>query len=271
MDPVSGGSDHAYWHPHTASVDWCEENYEVSRYVVEFYNTLSSLAMIFFGEFGARTPLVAQDARFRRVFRLIAVVGIGSVLFHATLKHSTQMMDELPMVWVISYSTYCILRSVHGVTHGGLPWLFALLTATATCAVTLTSGLVQFITFHLVYDTVQLLCLTMIVRVYLERRRTHPVIAGLARTGFGLFLVACLCWFVDTCFCPYVDGGLRSWLPFNLQLHAWWHVFVSLGFYYLCTFLVFDDQLRKHREPLIRYRWCILPEVILAPMKGYRD
>ena len=32
-----------------------------------------------------------------------ALVGIGSFIFHATLRYSAQLMDELPMVYVASY------------------------------------------------------------------------------------------------------------------------------------------------------------------------
>ncbi|KAJ1982743.1 hypothetical protein H4R35_000102 [Dimargaris xerosporica] len=254
-----------FWHPHTASVDWCEDNYAVSPYVVEFYNSLSSLAMIFFGEYGARTAIVANDPRLLRVFRLITVVGIGSVLFHATLKHTTQMMDELPMVWVMAYSTCCILQVAYGVMHRGLPWLFGFASALATIAVTATSGLMQFVTFHVIYETIQFTCIALIVHLYRQRRAQFPQATRLVVRGLQLFVLACTCWGLDTYCCHMVDGKHLSWLPLNVQLHAWWHVFVSLAFYYMSTFLVFDTQLRSNYRPYIRYHYYILPVVVLEP------
>jgi len=38
-----------FWSPRTASVDWCEPNYLHSVYVAEWYNTLSSLAVVLMG------------------------------------------------------------------------------------------------------------------------------------------------------------------------------------------------------------------------------
>ncbi|KAI8364157.1 ceramidase-domain-containing protein [Radiomyces spectabilis] len=41
-----------YWGPITSSVDWCEKNYTHWYYVAEWWNTLSSLAMIVLGLLG---------------------------------------------------------------------------------------------------------------------------------------------------------------------------------------------------------------------------
>ena len=38
-----------WWDPMTSSVDWCELNYMVTVFVAEWWNTLSSLAMIAVG------------------------------------------------------------------------------------------------------------------------------------------------------------------------------------------------------------------------------
>ncbi|RKO97739.1 hypothetical protein CXG81DRAFT_11240, partial [Caulochytrium protostelioides] len=66
-----------YWGPVTSSVDFCETNYEVSPFLAEFWNAISSLAMFFIG---------------------IMIVGLGSLAFHGTLVRATQAWDELPML-----------------------------------------------------------------------------------------------------------------------------------------------------------------------------
>jgi dihydroceramidase len=38
-----------YWGEVTSTIDWCETNYEVTHYVAEFWNTLSSLFIAWVG------------------------------------------------------------------------------------------------------------------------------------------------------------------------------------------------------------------------------
>ncbi|GFO35894.1 alkaline ceramidase 3 [Plakobranchus ocellatus] len=43
MAPIVEG----YWGKQTATLDWCEDNYAVSYYVAEFWNTVSNALMLF--------------------------------------------------------------------------------------------------------------------------------------------------------------------------------------------------------------------------------
>lgn len=42
------------------------------------------------------------------------MVGLGSILFHATLLYETQLTDELPMVYVASYFLAVLLETEPG-------------------------------------------------------------------------------------------------------------------------------------------------------------
>src|ERR1700723_3106631 len=74
-----------FWGPPTSSVDWCEANYQVTPYVAEFWNTLSSLAMVVAGVLGLLLNRTKLPARYLAAFGLLALVGLGSIAFHATL------------------------------------------------------------------------------------------------------------------------------------------------------------------------------------------
>jgi len=41
-----------FWGPPTSSIDWCETNYAQSRFVAEWFNTTSSLALVAAGLLG---------------------------------------------------------------------------------------------------------------------------------------------------------------------------------------------------------------------------
>jgi len=106
-----------FWGPITSNVDWCEANYTHTRFVAEFWNTISNLPMIVLGLFGiyytyviisrhptSKSKLIATSGtqenigRFTVGFFFLFLVGVGSTLFHATLLYHYQLMDELPMI-----------------------------------------------------------------------------------------------------------------------------------------------------------------------------
>eukprot|EP01113_Clastostelium_recurvatum_P051116 TRINITY_DN9854_c0_g1_i1.p1 TRINITY_DN9854_c0_g1~~TRINITY_DN9854_c0_g1_i1.p1 ORF type:complete len:210 (+),score=14.22 TRINITY_DN9854_c0_g1_i1:84-713(+) len=102
-----------YWGTPTASLEWCEENYAMSPYICEFWNTLSSLYITAIGLVGL--CLVLGPQRTGRAHALacisLSIVGIGSALFHGTLLYTFQLMDELPMIFVSLVFIYCSLDS----------------------------------------------------------------------------------------------------------------------------------------------------------------
>ena len=71
---------------HSSPVDWCEKNYEVTPYVVEFWNTLSSSALCV----GAIVATIKTRSFGKResgwIFWNISFfcIGLGSIYFHAT-------------------------------------------------------------------------------------------------------------------------------------------------------------------------------------------
>ncbi|KAI7886378.1 ceramidase [Mucor mucedo] len=98
-----------YWGNVTSSVDWCEENYTHCFYIAEFWNTISSFAMIALGLLGVALHHQSLGWRLSNSYLLICVVGIGSVLFHATLQFEHQMWDEVPMIWCACYLLFVLL------------------------------------------------------------------------------------------------------------------------------------------------------------------
>src|SRR5947209_6342934 len=89
-----------FWGTPTSSVDWCEANYAHTPYVCELFNTVSSLAMLAAGLAGLWLHRRVLERRFMLAFVALAVVGAGSIAFHATLLFQMQMLDELPMLYL---------------------------------------------------------------------------------------------------------------------------------------------------------------------------
>ena len=82
----------------TAAADWCEQNYALLPWVCETFNTSpawrwSSPAL------GLSRQTFAREVRV--AFALLVLVGLGSIAFHATLRFELQMLDELPMLYLL--------------------------------------------------------------------------------------------------------------------------------------------------------------------------
>jgi dihydroceramidase len=84
--------------PHTSSIDFCEENYAVTPFVAEFHNTWSSIPIAFVGLFGYLYANPTKEVRFSVMYLVFFVIGLGSVMLHATLMKFPQSFDEIPMV-----------------------------------------------------------------------------------------------------------------------------------------------------------------------------
>ena len=104
---------HGYWGPVTSNIDWCESNYEVTYYIAEFWNTLTTVAMILPPIIGALSSFTKMhvELRYLMPFFMLIVVGLGSGLFHMTLLYEMQLMDELPMIW----GTATLLYAIHDI------------------------------------------------------------------------------------------------------------------------------------------------------------
>ncbi|KAI3387210.1 hypothetical protein SNEBB_004644 [Seison nebaliae] len=113
-------TEFGYWKNITATLDWCEENYAVSIYVAEFWNSISNLLMIILPAIHLwrlmlkkyRTPPNSLESwRACMPYFSLLTVGIGSSLFHLTLKVEGQLVDEISMIFcsvpsIINLLTY---------------------------------------------------------------------------------------------------------------------------------------------------------------------
>jgi dihydroceramidase len=228
-----------FWGAPTSSVDWCEANYRYSPYICELFNTLSSLVILLAGLFGAWFHRRVLERRFAVAFLALLAVGIGSVAFHATLRFELQMLDELPMLWLALVMIYTLLENRPTRRFG--PWFPALLVAHGALVSLLalfTRGRVEFWTFQVSFSTTEFYGLYRVWRIH--RRSRNESVHRLFRWGMGFYLVAIALWTVDTHLCSFVSVTLPAWGLFNPQLHAVWHVLVSLGFYSLVLLIAYD-------------------------------
>ncbi|KAF8941140.1 Alkaline ceramidase 3 [Dissophora ornata] len=247
-----------YWSPNTASVDWCENNYVVSYYIAEFWNTISSLFIVFLGELGLYL-CPTKERRFKVTFRTISIVGIGSTLFHGTLRHKMQLLDELPMIYAATALLFISVESKDGPQGRWFP--FSLATWL---------GKVQFYTFQGSFGVLQLGIIYYITT--LHRQQVAQIIAQrgenesswLIKRAIGVYFFAVSIWLVDLHLCEFVNGvGPNTVLRWNPQFHAWWHVFSIVGVYFTTLLVAYQHYIARGLKPAV-YLWKgIMPALTL--------
>lgn len=257
------------WGTQTSTLNWCEEDYNVTPYIAEFFNTVTNLIFIYLGVMGIRDCLRYGAAKIYILSYLgYIVVGLGSMAFHATLKYSMQLADELPMIYTtcimafatFSYSKSTLTRTLMGLGDVGLAaWITAYYVtskdpvfhqvayAALTCAVVFRGMYVMSV--HL--------------QPALEKRTSDAAnimqqMWKMAFTGIGLFLIGFSIWIIDNTFCQYLRSARNSvLLPWAavLEGHAWWHIFTGLGAYYFIIWRVWLERCLDGGEAEFLLHW----------------
>jgi dihydroceramidase len=220
------------WGPVTSSHDWCEVNYEHTRLICELFNTVSSLAMVAAGVLGIWLHRRTLERRFQLAYLIVAVVGLGSIAFHATLHRELQMLDELPMLYSALVMVYILLEDRPLRRFGW--WFPAGLVALAvvgTAGEVFLRGPLQFGLFLGLFTSLEFFGLYRTWVIF--RRSRDRTVRRLFGAGIGLYVLGELCWAADFQGCAFLGGVLPAHGLPNPQLHAWWHLLVSGGLYTL--------------------------------------
>jgi len=226
----------AYWGPVTAQHSFCEEDYILTTYIAEFINTVTSITYILYAYRGIKNNADRKDAILRNLPYLgIAGVGIGSAIFHATMKNYTQWCDDLSML----IATATVLHRVCTFDKS--------LSTTVTSGIGITAVMTAFSTWHCITDETVMHSVLFGIMIALVGIKTRSIISArvsdrevrkevkkLATWGAVIFISGFVIWNIDNAICPSLTSWKRSigmpW-SFLLELHGWWHIFTGAGSY----------------------------------------
>lgn len=249
-----------YWGEPTASVDWCEANYVHSAYIAEWYNSLSSLAIVCVGPGAWLAHRRILEWRYSFAFALIGVVGLGSFAFHATLQSEHQMLDELPMLYSALLMVFILVAGPSGQSRSpGLPAALVAHALLVTGLTAFTRGALQFYLFQLSFGSLEFFCLYRIWR--LSRDSAAGELKLLFRRSLLAYGAAIVLWFIDLKFCGWLTGALPQLGLANPQLHAVWHVLVSAGLYGLLVVVACDHLSKRGVGARLAWFGGVLPYV----------
>ncbi len=227
-----------FWGPVTATIDWCEENYVISPYVAEMVNTLTNFVYIILAVELWRS---ARKYHHGNIYLLVSLglmaVGIGSFMFHMTLRYEYQLLDELPMV----YFSWIPLAYILSVDHqkqkyfiyGGM--FLCMIGFTIVYLFICQNPIIHEILFGVLNYSIIYKVVTMTFQ-YVTDKSARSFIFKLL--GFSTFeaVLAFFFWNMDTIYCStWINIRRVIGLPLGalLELHGWWHIFMGLTMYHL--------------------------------------
>ncbi|XP_048587920.1 alkaline ceramidase 3 isoform X2 [Nematostella vectensis] len=247
-----------FWGPPTSTLDWCEENYAVSQFVAEFWNTISNWIMIVPPLLGAiLTWQTRHETRYMLAFLSLFVVGVGSFSFHATLLYHMQLLDELPMIYCTCVFLFCIFECASQPGHTNIRLIFSL----TACSMLITIVYLTFVNplvFQWAYGILAgSLTLLALYKLRQHRGSRKLLMISIISYGSGFIL-----WNFENNFCPTVrDLRTKSIIPLQplTQLHAIWHLLAGIGSYYHILYS-FDLRMRcRGKHTTVKFAWNWLP------------
>ena len=257
-----------FWEPHTSSIDFCEKNYVVTPYLAEFHNTWSSIPIAFVGLFGYLYANPTNEFRYSIMYIVFFVIGLGSVLLHATLMKFPQSFDEIPMLWanltflfalIDNGSTkgestkvvknldkyFFIVAIIQTVLYYSYQSFYAVFLATyisIVVVITLWTLKIAYSTNHEITRAMRIMLWKIIVAAYIL---------------FGSVL-----WILDMNICDQLQRHIYSNLPtFGMTFHVFWHFGAAYGTYVLMVFLTLIRMESLKRKPILLWTIYYLPYI----------
>lgn len=265
-----------FWGKPTSTLNWCEEDYNLTYYCAEVVNTATNLVFMWLGFKGLRNVIKYNHERiFILAFLGYIIVGLGSMAFHATLWYSMQLADELPMIYTVcvmawiafSHGKSPMVKVSVGLAMGGTAifitvyYLYAknpVFHQAAYAFITLASTIRGF------YVTEVDLKDALRKRVPAEVDERMHQIRALSLTGILMFLGGFFLWNMDNIFCHHlVDARNYIKLPWSVVLegHGWWHILTGLGAYHLILWRVWVSTCLNGKEREFTLDWKPLRSV----------
>jgi dihydroceramidase len=229
-------TEHFYWGAPTSRLNFGEPDYLTSTYVAETYNTFSNFGFVALGLLGAVAALRARQSSPVVLAHLsMAVTGVASALFHATLQFGYHMFDEIAESWMVLFIVYLLLdrrfRWPQFLAHGLA---------------------MSVLIYHVMgFCEVHLIAMALYTLRTIPGRMEQCVSASVSATysqAIVFLLMGVATWLLDIAFAPVIaakqvhastagsfDLDHVGWRL--IQLHAFWHILMAIGVY-LVTLVV---------------------------------
>ncbi|KAM5354415.1 hypothetical protein ACJ41O_001064 [Fusarium nematophilum] len=243
------------WSPPTSRANFCEEDYVITLFLAEFVNALTNISYIYFAlrsMYGSGSRgLFAPNWDFMSVSLLI--LGIGSFLFHASLRQTLEFVDELSMMllaWSMLQAALTIRPPRKTPPHLISPVLAVFFTSFSVFYIYSAKIIYQVIAFWIGLILIGLrihYLFHWLEPGFTKAQSRDWSIRAVKASAICLF--GYLIWNIDLEFCAELRNlRERVGLPWAwiFEFHGWWHILTAIGA------SQFMDVVREVREEVNR-------------------
>lgn len=194
-----------YWGDPNIALYFCENKYVNTNYIAEYYNTISALSYIFVGLY------FVNINKKKELGWMSVLLGIGTMIMHATLKKYGQWMDEVSMLII----TLLVIHKLSGFYLINLLFIFYAY---------------LMVYFHYHENALVFASMFMINLLYIGYLIRKKVVKNIKLILYVVLMGgAMFCWFIDQIFCNYIVCE---------YMHALWHIGTALSMFF--GFLTLD-------------------------------
>lgn len=272
--PYPPEKDNGYWGIPTSTIDWCEENYVVSPYIAEALNTLTNSVFIALAAFSIYHAYKNKlEPRFIFIGTGFMLVGIGSWLFHMTLRYHFQLLDELPMIYATCIPFWSVFSEFKTRRESVMVGIGIFMAANL---LTLIYLYFKDPTIHQAsYGILNALIIFKSISLSREHVRVPKAKTQLNRTmifGVSIFILGYVLWNLDIHLCSNVRAVRRDWgMPYGfiLEGHGWWHILTGTGVYFYLVYMEYLRCFLSGIDKFYRFKWVgFLPTVYCVDLAG---
>jgi len=186
-----------FWGAPDTTVNFCESKYNRFYFIAEYYNTLSAGCYMMVG------LLTFFFTRLKFLGKIVFLIGLGTMLLHATLRHWAQMCDEISLL-LLSFYTIVELNPLTPMYI-----IYPLL----ICYILFSNN---FAMFFFIFTIMQIVIAKYIKKTINNKNRKWIILYTVS------FIAGSICWILDQICGKYGIDLLKDY-----QFHAWWHLLTA--------------------------------------------
>lgn len=233
-----------------SSINWCESDYTNSRFIAEYWNTLTGICLCISSLLSYNSNVKYDIHILYYSNLLLFIVGIGTILFHSTLIYIWQLLDEIPMMLIVIEYYRILTQKITLKKHISLfnatkiyyllPFIIISYYIHPKLQIVLFQGILSLCIINLLYTCYLINTFLSKSNVIREdksmSRNLRPIVVTHAidltnelnynltfyhYKGLFILITSLIIWNIDNNYCQHY-----------IELHAVWHVMTSIGMYY---------------------------------------